>query len=142
MDDRGLGGARRILARLDRGDEVIESLTSLCRTRGIGCASLSGIGAVEDAEIGYYDLPSFAYQTQRIEGICELLSLAGNVALVDGEPFVHAHVVLGRRDLSTVGGHLVSARVGVTVEVFVDVMEGEIARAHDPEVRLKLLRLR
>ena len=62
------------------------------------------------------------------------------MALVEGQPFVHAHVVLGQRDLRAVGGHLVEARVAVTVEVFVDVMEGEVQREQDPEVRLKLLR--
>ena len=36
----------------------------------------------------------------------EVLSLIGDVALKDGEPKVHAHVVVGRSDGSTRGGHL------------------------------------
>jgi len=130
---------RRVVVRLDRGEEVIAGLTALCSDHGYGGASLTGIGAVEDAELGYYHLPTYSYETRRERGICEVLSMVGNVALVEGEPFVHVHVVLGRRDLSTLGGHLVSATVAVTVEVYLDVLEGPMERKLDSEVRLKLL---
>ncbi|HEX4156272.1 MAG TPA: PPC domain-containing DNA-binding protein [Acidobacteriaceae bacterium] len=36
----------------------------------------------------------------------ELLSLSGDEAVKDGEPQVHAHVVVGRRDGTAHGGHL------------------------------------
>lgn len=40
-----------------------------------------------------------------------VLALLGDIALQDGKPKLHAHVVLGRRDASALGGHLRSARV-------------------------------
>ena len=144
MEQRQLTGEGRSgtcwLIRLDRGEEVISVLTRLCRDRGIECARLSGIGAVKDAELGYYDLAELSYVTRTIPDICELVSLQGNVALVDGKPFVHAHASLGNRNLELLGGHLAKATVAVTVEVFLETFEPKLERTFDPEVKLNLLR--
>lgn len=131
----------RVMVRLDRGEEVIASLTNLCKDHEIEAAHLSAIGAVRNAEIGYYDLKSFSYLTRKFPEIYELVSLSGNVALVDGEPFVHAHATLGSSDFSVHGGHLVAATVAVTVEAVVTVFDTRFQRSLDPEVKLKLLRL-
>jgi uncharacterized protein len=138
MDHKHLGD--RLFVRLDRGDEVIASLTALCKDHDIGGASLTAIGAVKDAELGYYDLESFTYLKRDVPEVCELLGLSGNVALVDGEPFVHAHATLGRRDFSTLGGHLVQATVAVTVEVFLEPTPTALTRELDEAVKLKLVR--
>jgi predicted DNA-binding protein with PD1-like motif len=49
----------------------------------------------------------------------EVLSLVGDIALDGARPRVHAHVVLGRRDGSPVGGPLFEARVRPTLEVVI-----------------------
>ena len=41
----------------------------------------------------------------------ELLSIIGDVAQHDGKPVVHAHVVVGRSDGTTAGGHLLEAHI-------------------------------
>ena len=133
--------AHHVMVRLDRGEEVISALTELCKNHGIEAGHLSAIGAVRDAELGYYDLASFSYQTRKLPEIYELVSFLGNVALVDGEPFVHAHATLGSPDLSLLGGHLMSATVAVTLEVVLTVFDTRFERALDPEVKLKLLKL-
>ncbi len=131
----------KILVRIERGEEVVSSLTEVCRKHQIGCASLTGIGAVRDAEVGYYDLQDLDYRKRTIREVCELVSITGNVALVDGEPFVHTHVALGKGDLELLGGHLFGATVAVTVEVFIDVWERSVNREHDPEMKLNLIKL-
>lgn len=140
MDHRHEG--RHILARFDRGEELVSSLTNLCREHDIGCASLtSGIGAVRDAEVAYFDLQHQTYRTRKIREICEIVSLSGNVALVQGEPFLHAHVALAKGDLEVLGGHLLGAIVAVTAEVFLDVWEQHVTREPDPDLKLNLLKL-
>jgi predicted DNA-binding protein with PD1-like motif len=47
----------------------------------------------------------------------EAVSLVGDVALTNGEPQVHAHVVVARSDGSAYGGHLLEAHVWPTLEV-------------------------
>ena len=89
------------LINIDKDEKVVETLTRFCKENGIKNAKLSGIGAVKKTEIGAYDLPKKEYIKREYSEILELLSLEGNIALKDGEPFVHAHVVLS--DHKTIG---------------------------------------
>ena len=110
QDDRGH------LVILDPGEEVMATLTQYLVDHGIVAGSLTGIGAVRDTTLGLYDVETHTYLKKRIEPSCELLSFMGNIATVDGAPFIHAHVVLGQRDFSCVGGHCFSSTVSVTGE--------------------------
>ena len=65
----------------------------------------------------------------------------GDVAQQDGEPKVHAHVVLGRSDGSTRGGHLLEAHVRPTLEVMLVESPAHLNKQHDPESGLALIRL-
>ena len=130
---------RRILVRFDVGEEIVSGLTELCHTHGVGCASLSGIGAVREAQVGYFDVRTLDYRIRNIREVCELVSLIGNVALYEGEPLVHAHVGLAKGDLELLGGHLFTATVAAAVEVFLDVWETPVVREFDPQLKLKLL---
>ena len=62
----------------------------------------------------------------------ELVSLTGNLAMLKGEPSAHCHAVISDREMRTFGGHLFSAVTSITVEIFLQVYEGEIERRHDP----------
>ena len=70
------------------------------------------------------------------------VSLAGDIALADGKPKVHAHAVLGKRDAAAVGGHLLQARVRPTLEVVLVQSPAHLERRHDPESGLALIRVR
>ena len=70
-----------------------------------------------------------------------MLSLAGDVALADGEPKVHAHVVLGRRDGAALGGHLLEAHVRPTLELTLIDAPHYLTRRHDAESGLALIDL-
>ncbi len=43
------------LVRLDREEEVIETLASFVAAQKIPCGILQGIGAVNNLELGYFD---------------------------------------------------------------------------------------
>ena len=118
------------------------SLVSACKDAGVSAGSLSGLGAVNNTEIAYYDLETKEYLTKRFEDDREVVSLVGNVALVEGEPFIHAHVALGDRDMQMVGGHLVEATVAVTLEVSISVIpDATFQRTLNDMIGLKLLQL-
>ena len=68
--------------------------------------------------------------------ILELLSLEGNVALKDGEPFIHAHVVLSDHKMQTLGGHLFETTVGVSGEFFLREFDGNAYRELKPKIGL------
>jgi predicted DNA-binding protein with PD1-like motif len=127
---------------LDVGDEVIASLKKLAAAERIGAGSFIGLGAVRDVTLGYLDLDEKQYQKRQFgPASMELVALTGNLALFEGEPLAHCHAVISDREMSVFGGHLFEATVSVTVEIFLRVYEGEIARRFDPASGAKLINL-
>ena len=124
------------LINIDKDEKVVETLTRFCKENGIKNAKLSGIGAVKKTEIGAYDLLKKEYIKREYSEILELLSLEGNVALKDGEPFIHAHVVLSDHKMQTLGGHLFETTVGVAGEFFLTQFDGNAYRELKPDIGL------
>ena len=128
--------------RLERGEDVLPTLTDFCKRKGILSGSFKAIGAVERAKIGYYDLSSKKYGTIEYPEAREVASMTGNVAQVDGAPFIHAHAVLtDMKKNESIGGHVFSANVAVTLEVHLTAFNEPLRRTFDDEIGLKLLDL-
>jgi predicted DNA-binding protein with PD1-like motif len=125
-----------LVVSLARGDDVRSSVEGLADERGIVGARLSAIGAVEDPELGYYDLSEKTYLRSAFPGMWELVSFEGNLSLLDGRPFMHAHAAIGGPDWSTRGGHLFEARVGVVMELFIEPLEAPLPRIMCPAIGL------
>jgi predicted DNA-binding protein with PD1-like motif len=128
--------------RLDAGEKIIDSLKSLCERDRIGAAVLSGLGAVAEAELGWFDREAKDYRTIHIEEPCEIVSLYGNVTLLEGRPFLHCHVVLADRAFEVQGGHLREAVVSATCEITLTRFFDEIGRKKDAATGLYLLDLK
>ncbi len=129
---------REILVRLDEGDEVIASLKALCKKEAIASAFVSGIGAARKAEIAHYDTKEKKYNVKKFEGMLEIVSLNGNMAVLDGEPAAHLHVCISRHDYSTLSGHLMSAEVSPQCEIFLLPYKAKVVRKHDEKTGLNL----
>jgi predicted DNA-binding protein with PD1-like motif len=99
------------------GDEVIAMLTEFAKAQRLDSSHLTAIGAFERATLGYFDRHKHEYKKIPIDEQVEVLSLIGDIALEKGEPKVHAHVVVGRSDGTTRGGHIMEAHVWPTLEV-------------------------
>lgn len=69
----------------------------------------------------------------------EVLSLLGDITLDDGEPKVHAHVVVGKADGRAYGGHLMAAQVRPTLEVILIESPKHLERKIDQETGLALI---
>ena len=100
---------------------------------------ITGIGAISDAVIGYFDPEKKSYLRIRETGQQEVLSLTGNLAQYDNAPFFHVHVALGLRDGKTRGGHLFEMKVRPTVELVLTAYPKVVGRKIDPEWGLPLL---
>ena len=125
---------------LDTGDEVISGLTEFASEQGLDAASFTAIGAFGAATLGYFNLEKKEYDKIPIHEQVEVLSLAGNITREeDGDPQVHAHVVLGRSDGTTRGGHLLEARVRPTLEVMLTESPEHLRRKTDEETGLPLI---
>ncbi len=120
------------------GDEVISTLTDFVRRRRVRAAHFTGIGALSSATLAYFDWKKKDYIKIPITEQVEVLVLAGDVAWEGNKPVVHAHIVLGCRDGSTRGGHLLRAIVRPTLELMFS-QAGALARRHDPQSGLALI---
>jgi hypothetical protein len=117
----------------------MKGLLAFARKYKLVAGNLTGIGAVSDAVIGYFDPAKNAYLRNHEKGQAEVLSLTGNLALYKDEPFFHVHVALGLRDGSARGGHLFEATVCPTVELVLTAYPKPVLRKVDPETNLPLL---
>ncbi len=124
---RVLNGGSFPLLRFDRGERFPEALAGWCAETGVGGAVLlCGVGMMADVELGVYD--GSAYRRRTFPGPDEVLSLSGNVAMLDGKPFVHVHAVLGSHEFEARGGHLFGGTVAVTLEVALRITDTPLER--------------
>lgn len=131
------GGSLRALI-FENGDEIISLLTDFARRENIRAARFTAIGAFREATVAYFDWEKKDYVDIPVGEQVEVLVLAGDIAWKEQKPVAHIHVVLGRRDGSTVGGHLRRAIVRPTLELMLT-EAGALQRRFDPESGLALI---
>jgi uncharacterized protein len=129
------------IVRLDAGEKIVETLKALCERDEIGAGFFSGLGAVDEAEIGHFDPASNDYTWIRLSGPYEIVSLYGNITTVEGKPFIHAHIALGDNTFAVRGGHLKEAEVSVTCEITLTRFRDDIGRTKDAATGLFRLSL-
>ena len=117
------------IIRLEVGEPVIETLTAFMAAQGVGFATISAIGAMDRAEVGWWNGATREYEFHVFEEQMEVLSFQGTYTLMDGKPFVHLHCMLGRHDLSVIGGHLKEGRAYPMAEVWIQTQDAEVHRA-------------
>lgn len=132
MRSRKIAGG--YLVKLDKEEEVMESLSSFVAEKRIPCGVLQGIGAVKDLQLGYFDTRAAKYRKKRIRKTVEVLNLTGNISYLDDKPFIHAHITVAGSDQRLLGGHLFRATVAVTMEIYIKVISGKLNRRHDPRI--------
>lgn len=127
--------------RLMRGEEIIAALASWAGSAGIEGAMLSGIGAVRDATLGYYDETAREYLKSDHAGPLEILSLSGGIATLGGKPYIHLHAVLAGREGRAFGGHLFRGTITATGEIYALPSRRPLERIQDPDEPFFLLNL-
>jgi predicted DNA-binding protein with PD1-like motif len=133
-----LRSGRCFLCSLDHNSEIVASITALAKALGVETGAVTAIGALQRAEIGYYDQETHEYGTIEIDHPMEIASLTGNISIRDGKPFLHAHATLADSDGNLLGGHLQSGTV-FAAEVYLRELEGRpLVRRHDPTTDLYL----
>jgi uncharacterized protein len=126
----------------ETGDEIAGVLEQFSKHQGLGGSSFKAIGALSYAKLGWFNL-----QTKKYDPVCvlheqvELLSLIGDIALKDGVPQLHAHLVVGRSDGTAHGGHLLEARVRPTCELILTESPIHLQKKLDPESGIALIQV-
>lgn len=131
---------KNYLIRLDPEDEVADSLAALCEKEGIETASVTGIGAADQVEIGIFDPQKKEYFGRNYEGAYEIASLTGNITRKERAPYLHLHIVIGNVVTGEChSGHMKSARISATGELVVSVIDGAAVRRFSEDIGLNLI---
>ena len=123
------------------GDELADGLLRFAKEQKLADGSFKAIGALSSVQLGWFNWESKRYEPSvTLDEQVELLSLIGDIALKDGEPVVHAHAVIGKKDGTAHGGHLLKALVRPTCEVILTESPARLHKFIDPESGIALIK--
>jgi predicted DNA-binding protein with PD1-like motif len=135
-------GERTYAVVLAKGDEIMSGLTEFAVREKLVAGHFTAIGALESARFGWFDRAQKAYCNIPIDRQVELISLIGDVGLVNGAPQIHAHGAVGSPDGQVRGGHMLEGIVWPTLELFLTAYRTPLLKAHDAETNLSLFDLK
>ncbi|HEX7586248.1 MAG TPA: PPC domain-containing DNA-binding protein [Patescibacteria group bacterium] len=126
--------------RLDKGEEIVESLKSFCEKNKVMLGQITGIGAANKVTIGLFDPDTKKYHSEEFLGNYEIAPLSGNITAIQGEVYLHLHINISNEKHISFGGHLNSAVVSATFEAIIEKFDGTVEREMDPQIGLNLLK--
>ena len=127
-----------MVIKFKKGDDVLPKLRQFLEKNRINSGFFYGLGGFQKAEIAFYDMAKKKFIKKKFSGPFEVLSLIGNVSQLDNDISIHAHVALGKKDFSVIGGHLINATVKATLELKLTQTE-ILERKFDNETGINLL---
>jgi uncharacterized protein len=132
-------GVKHYAIILAKGDEVMSGLTDFARQNKVASASFTAIGAFSHATVAWFDDGRKEFRLIPIKQQVELVSMIGDIALVNDQPAVHTHVALASSDGTVRGGHVINAFVFPTLELFMTVYPTALHKQLDDATGLKLI---
>ena len=136
MDYRRFG--KTIIARIDRGEEVLAQLKVIALKEDIKLASVRALGATDDFTVGVFKVEEKKYYANHFTGDFEIVSLTGTISTMNGEYYAHLHMSAGDEQGRVFGGHLNEARISATCEMVIEIIDGQVDRLRDESVGLNL----
>jgi uncharacterized protein len=131
--------AKRYAVIFYDGDEAFSGLLAFAQKYHLTSAHFTAIGAVSEATLGWFDPQRKMYKKIPIHGQHEVVGMSGDIALYQGKPVVHTHMVVGAPDGTTRAGHVLAADVSPTLEVMVTVDPATMQKRFDPDTDLTLI---
>jgi len=113
------------LLRLETGSDLVDEITRFAVDHHVRAAWLSFLGAVRRASLRYYDQEAREYRDFTIDRHLEVLSGVGNISILDGRPFLHAHAAFADDAGAAFGGHLNVGCEVWSIEVRLEELRGE-----------------
>jgi uncharacterized protein len=122
-----------------QGDEAFSGLLDFAEKYQVTSAHFTAIGALDGATLGWFNPQRKMYKKIPINGQHEVIGMSGDIALYQGKPVVHTHMVVGEPDGTTRAGHVLAAHVSPTLEVMVTVDPITMKKRFDPATDLTFI---
>ena len=149
-------GRRKFVLVLDAGEEAVASIKAFAKQQDLEGSTVAGIGAFESCSFGHFNPATKEFTRNDLTVQAEVLALNGNIAGELGQndghedddgdgddeddgPHLHLHCVVGLKDASTRGGHLIQGIVRPTMELIIEESPVHLNRGLDRASGLVLL---
>lgn len=129
-----------IIARIDKGEEILEKVKEIALKENIKLASISALGAVNDFTVGVFKIDEKKFYSNSFQGYFEITSLTGTINTMNDEFYCHIHMSAGNEKGEVFGGHLNRAIVSATCEMVITIIDGAVDRYFDEEIGLNLFK--
>ena len=127
-----------IVARIDKGEEILEKIKEIALKENIKLANINALGAVGEFTVGVFKTKEKKYYVNSFEGDFEIVSLTGTINTMNNEFYSHLHMSAGNDKGEVFGGHLNKAIVSATCEMIINIIDGTVDRYFDEEIGLNL----
>ena len=111
-----------IIARIDKGEEILEQVKIIALTENIQLASVQALGAVGKFTVGVFRTEQKIYQSNEFQGDFEIVSLVGTINTMNHEFYCHLHM----------------SAVSATCEMVISIVNGDVDRCYSDEIGLNL----
>lgn len=136
MEYRKFGNT--IVARMDKGEEILETVKEIALAEHIQLASVQALGATNDFTVGVFHTDDKQYTSNTFQGNFEIVSLTGTINTMNGAFYSHLHMSAGNENGQVFGGHLNRAVISATCEMIITLIDGTVDRAFSEEIGLNL----
>ena len=136
------GAEKTFAVVFDKGDEIIWTFRRFVTEQQLLASHFTAIGALSNVVLGFFDPIRKQFMRIPIHEQVEVLSLIGDVTIEQGTIEVHAHIVVGKRDGTAHGGHLLEGHVFPTLELILVESPRYLIRRRDFETGLALIDLK
>ena len=128
----------RIVARIDKGEEILDKIKEIAAKEQIKLATVTALGATNDFTVGVFKTEEKKYYSNEFKGNFEIVSLTGTINTMNGEFYTHIHMSAGNEKGEVFGGHLNKAIVSATCEMIIGIIDGKVDRYYDEKIGLNL----
>ena len=87
-----------IIARIDKGEEVLEKIKEIAEKENIKLASINALGAINDFTVGVFNVDEKKYYANDFKGNFEIVSLTGTINTINDEFYAHIEMVINIKD--------------------------------------------
>lgn len=127
------------IIRLERGENIIETLKNFCNKNKIKCGYFFGIGALGEAELAHYIVENKKYTSKTYKQPLEIVNMNGNITTMNKEVYLHCHIALSDEKMNAIAGHLKEGIISATCEIILVRLNATINRKYHDFTGLNLL---
>lgn len=137
----------RIYLRIDKEEEIFETIKAVCTRERVFGGYFQGIGACNRVTLSSYLPEKNEFMDHTISaGMIDMVSLMGNISMdCNGMPYLHGHAVFSylneKGELAMSAGHLKEAEINYTGEIIIMPAGDTIGRKTDPKTGIEVWKI-